>query len=104
MNTPVTIRKCRGFNKIIATSVFFAVVVTGYGQKIATHDVPLPSTIVGIRIVARIGLTAVTFLPDSSLTLLAVDGIKRRAVPCKSSRENRRALYWMISGNNAGKK
>src|SRR5258706_11226381 len=104
MNTPVTIRRCRGFNKIIAASVFFAVVVTGYGQKIATLEVQLPSATGGIGVVASIDLDPVTFLPDSSLTLLAVDGIKRTAIPFQISRGNRRTLYWMISGNNTGKK
>jgi len=104
MNTPVTIRRCRGFNKIIAPSVFFAVVVTGYGQKIVTLEVQLPSATGGIGVVASIDLDPVTFLPDSSLTLLGVDGIKRTAIPFQISRGNRRTLYWMISGNNAGKK
>jgi len=93
------------FNRTMAAFIFFSCVGIGYGQKIATLEVQLPMATRGIGVPASVALDPVTFVPDSSLTLLAVDGNKRTAIPFQVGWNNRRSLHWMIPADSSpGKK
>jgi len=95
----------RFFWIVMVFGISFTWTLSGYGQKIASIVVQLPHPTEGIGVTASVDLDPVTYVPDSSLVLLAVDGNKRTAVPFQISRANRRTLHWIMpSDSRAAKK
>ena len=95
----------RLLRNVVLVSISFNWALSSYGQKIATLVVQLPHPTQGIGVTARVDLDPITFIPDSSLVLLAVDGNKRTAIPFQISHDNRRTLHWIMpSESNATKK
>ena len=92
-NYPKVIRKLSFY------AVFCIIVMNNYGQKIATFEVDFSGETYGINFPVSIDLDAVTFIPDSELTLIEVSGNNRNSVPFQIEQGPRRTLYWMIKQN-----
>jgi len=94
----------RFFRRVIAIGISLAGALSSDGQKIATLVVQLPSPTQGIEVTASVDLDPITFVPDSSLVLLAVEGNKRTAIPFQISRDNRRTLNWIMPSESIATK
>ncbi len=71
-----------------------------YGQKIATLEVDLTSPTNGLHVPAKIDLDAITFLSDTVLSLVEVQGTKRTPVPFQIETMQSRRLHWMVDSDN----
>ena len=69
----------------------------GYSQKIATLEVDLSTATQGLAVTSRVNLDEITFLPDSSLSLLVVDGAKKTPVLFQISHGKQRTLHWLVN-------
>src|SRR5258706_4744747 len=94
----------RFFRIVMIICISFAWTLSSYGQKIATFVVQLPFPTQGIEVTVGVDLDPITFAPDSSLILLAVDGNKRTAVPFQISHDNRRTLHWLMPSESTATK
>src|SRR5258708_912165 len=70
--------------------------LNGHAQKIATLEVELSKASNGMDVAANVDLDDITFVPDSLLTLVAVEGTKKNPVPFQISQGKRRTLFWMV--------
>ena len=80
-------------------SVVFVLIwsLTVQGQKIATIEVDLSKPMKGLTIPASIDLDAITFLPDSELSLQEVQGSRRVPAPFQVDNKSRRELNWLVN-------
>src|SRR5688572_23458611 len=69
-------------------------------QGIATFEVELSKPTSGLAIPAKVDLDAITFLSDSVLSLVEVQGTKRSVVPFQIENRTGRTLYWMVNADN----
>ncbi|MDB5231904.1 MAG: hypothetical protein JWN76_2709 [Chitinophagaceae bacterium] len=85
--------------------LFFAytIPVSLVAQKIATVEVDLAKDMAGLDIPVHINLDAISFLPDSSIAMVEVQGNNRIPVLYQIENKGQRILYWIIS-NSTGKK
>lgn len=67
-----------------------------YAQKIATLEVVLSSASTELAVPVKTKLNAITFLSDTALSLVKVDGDKRAAVPFQIEDGEQRTLHWLI--------
>jgi hypothetical protein len=92
----------------VAKIVFFVFIVlvaaTGHAQRIATYQVQLPAATNGISVPVSVELDTLTFLTDSSLTLVEVAGSKTTPVPFQVQHGDHRVLTWAISNPGTAKK
>lgn len=65
-------------------------------QTIAGFKVSLPKATNGLAIPASVNLDEITFLADSSLALLEIDGSRKNPVPFQIKQEGHRVLYWSV--------
>lgn len=65
-------------------------------QTIAGFKVLLPKATNGLAIPASVNLDEITFLADSSLALLEIDGNRKNPVPFQIKQEGHRVLYWSV--------
>ncbi len=74
-------------------------------QKIASFEVNPTHVSNGIQMPVSVDLDAVTFLPDSVLQLVEVQGSKRIPVPYQVQSTGKRVLYWQVdqTGDKAQK-
>ncbi|MBD0284580.1 MAG: PmoA family protein [Flavisolibacter sp.] len=77
---------------ILFASLFRA----GHAQKIATLEVVLAKPTSSLSVPAKTDLDAITFLPDSVLNLVEVNGSKRTPVPYQIQNTDHRTLYWTV--------
>lgn len=77
------------------------VFVNGYAQKIATLEVVLNEPGSELDVPVKTDLNAITFLSDTALSLVKVDGDKRSAVPFQSVDGEQRTLYWLIESGES---
>ncbi|WP_324678590.1 PmoA family protein [Hymenobacter sp. GOD-10R] len=83
---------------------FFSVISTaGFSQKIATLEVDLPQSTSNLEIPVKARLDEVTLLPDSVLSLVAVEGSKRTPVACQIENGESRFIHWIIDPASAKK-
>lgn len=69
-------------------------------QKIATLEVELPNP-GGLSTVAQTNLDAITYLADSVLSLVEIEGNKKTPVSYQIENEGSRMLYWTVSSGKA---
>ncbi len=74
---------------ILFASLFRA----GHTQKISTLEVVLTKPTSSLSVPAKTDLDAITFLPDSVLNLVEVNGSKRTPVPYQIQNTDHRTLY-----------
>src|SRR5688572_24942084 len=81
-----------------------ACLVTAYGQKIATLEIELAAAAQGLDVPVQTNLDAITFLSDTLLNLVEVQGGKK--VPVKFQIESGavRTLHWIVTPNDKVKK
>jgi hypothetical protein len=76
--------------------IFVASVTYVSAQRVATFEVLLDKPTNGLSIPAKTDLDAVTFLPDSLLSLAEVRGNKRIPVPYQIETTDHRVLHWLV--------
>ena len=88
---------------LIAVTILHATIICT-AQKLASFEIELTKPTNGIEIPASVNLDNVTFVPDSLLTLVEVQGSTRTAVPFQLTQGKNRILHWMIIPGNKGEK
>ncbi|GGF06333.1 PmoA family protein [Hymenobacter cavernae] len=83
--------------------LFSVISTAGFSQKIATLEVDLPQATSNLAIPVKASLDEITLLPDSVLSLVAVEGGKRTAIPSQIENGNERFIHWIIDPVNAKK-
>jgi hypothetical protein len=73
-------------------------------QKIATIEVELTSSTNGIDVPVKTDLNALTFLHDSTLNLVALEGNRRTPVPFQIESGETRMLHWIVKPGKAAAK
>ena len=73
-------------------------------QKIATIEVELTSSTNGIDVPVKTDLNALTFLHDSTLNLVAIEGNRRTPVPFQIESGETRLLHWIVKPGTAAAK
>ncbi len=68
----------------------------GFAQTIATLEAVVPPTSSRLETPVKTSLDAITFLPDSVLNLVEVQGTKRMSVPFQIEHGSERTLHWII--------
>ena len=91
----------RNFSILIVT---FSSAFGSYAQKLAAFEVELTKQTNGLDVPASVNLDYVSFVADSLITLVEVNGAKRTVVPFQITRGRNRMLHWMISTRNDGAK
>lgn len=76
---------------------FLVVCLFSSAQKIATLEIEFPVATNGLQMPASISLDELTFLPDSILSLVKVEGNKKTPVPFQISNGEKRILYWLAT-------
>jgi hypothetical protein len=81
------------------------VFANGYAQRIATFEVELNNPGSGLAAPVKTDLNAITFLSDTALSLVEVQGGKKSPVPFQIEDGEQRILYWLIEPgeNRSGK-
>jgi hypothetical protein len=67
-----------------------------FAQRIATLEVVVPPTSSSLETPIKTSLDAITFLPDSVLTLVEVQGTKRTSVPFQIEHGTERTIHWIL--------
>lgn len=74
-------------------------------QRIVSFDVDVSKPMNAIDVPVSINLDALTFVPDSLLTLVEINGSTRTEIPFQITQGKHRMLHWMIrTNNNAARK
>ncbi|HKB43238.1 MAG TPA: PmoA family protein [Chitinophagaceae bacterium] len=95
-------KKRKYFLLLLFSMVLFT---NSHAQKIATLEVELTKSANGVNVPVSTNLDAITFLPDSVLNLVKVNGNKRIPVAFQISEGKERMLTWMIQpGKNTTEK
>jgi hypothetical protein len=77
--------------------VFLCVVIsTGNAQRVATLEVEPLTQAEGLVVPASIDLDAITFIPDSALALVEVQGDRTMPVPFQIEQGDHRTLHWLV--------
>jgi hypothetical protein len=87
--------------KYLVILLFFQIAVSIHAQTIASFEINLSKATNGLDIPTSISLDEITFLPDSTLSLLAVQGTKKTAVPFQIVHGEKRMLHWLAKPGNA---
>ena len=74
--------------------------ITMQGQKIATIEVDISKPMKGLSMPVSLDLDAVTFQPDSALSLLEIKKNGRQPVPFQVDYKNRRVLSWLVNSDD----
>lgn len=84
----------------LLTAIFSGIIfANGYAQKIAMLEVELNNANSELEIPVQTDLNAITFLSDTALSLIEVQGDKRSSVPFQIEDGEQRTLYWLIHPN-----
>ena len=81
---------------IISLILLLLTGIDSHSQKIATLEVDLSKTLGGLEVPVSVNLDDITFLADSSLSLLMVQGTKRTAVTFQIMQGDQRTLHWLV--------
>ncbi|QDA59226.1 DUF6807 domain-containing protein [Hymenobacter jejuensis] len=81
--------------------LFAGMHTVGVAQKIATLEVNLAQPANGLSIPVTTSLDAITFLPDSVLQLVEVQGSQRTPIAYQIESGNARFIHWIIETANA---
>jgi len=86
--------------------VFCVVIFTNSNaQKIATLEVELTKPAYGLDMPVKVDLDTITFLSDTALSLIEIQGNKRTQIPFQIRNGEHRTLHWVIkSGDEKVKK
>ena len=84
-------------------TAFFTIyfIVTAHSQTIATFEVTLTKPASGLTVPAKLNLDGLTFLGDSSLSLLEITGNKKAPIPVQIHHGECRELYWQINESSS---
>ena len=74
--------------------------MAAFAQRIATLEVALTKPTNGLQIPAKVDLDPITFLSDSELSLVEVQGSKRTPIAFQIENRESRALHWMVNSEN----
>lgn len=89
----------------LSTVVLYITCTSSYAQPIASFEVPLSKAVNGIEIPVSINLDEITFMPDSTLSLIEIQGNKKIPTAFQISQGKQRNLSWLvIPGNETVKK
>jgi len=77
--------------------LLFILTLSGSAQTIAGLKVSMPKATNGLAIPASVNLDEITFLADSTLSLVEVEGNKKTPVPFQIKQEGHRVLYWSVT-------
>jgi Methane oxygenase PmoA len=89
----------------LITVFYTAISFIASSQTIATFEIVLQKPANGINIPISVNLDEITFLSDSSLSLIELQGNKKIPTPFQISQGKQRTLYWLITpGNETNKK
>ena len=96
----------RTVKKTACIILFTWICFSGNAQKIATLEVVLDKDATGMEIPVRTSLDAITYLPDSIISLYEITRSGRNAVPFQIEAGFPRMLHWVVfpSGNKPGEK
>jgi hypothetical protein len=89
--------------KIITIALLTALSLKNYAQKIATFEVQLPAATSGLAVPASVSLDGVTFLADSSLSLVEVTGATTKKIPFQIRHAGSRTIHWSIANPGTAK-
>jgi hypothetical protein len=74
--------------------------IVARGQKIATIEVDVSRPMDGLTMPASVDLDAITYQPDSQLSLLEVQGNARVPVAFQIENKSHRVLHWLVNRND----
>jgi hypothetical protein len=86
--------------KIFLTIILSALMVAGYCQKITLLEVDLSKSASLLDEPFSIDLDAITFLPDTALSLVEIQGSKRIPIPFQIENKGRRTLSWIVKAGD----
>src|SRR5687768_27942 len=72
----------------------------GIAQKIATLDVEFAAPLNGLSVPAKVNLDGITFLSDTVLNLVEIQGNKKTPVSFQIENNGNRVLHWMVNSDN----
>jgi hypothetical protein len=104
MAEPAIKKTCVRMSRITLFAIVLCFTCYTYGQKIATLEVTLPAPANGMEIPASTNLDAITFLPDSVLSLVEINGAGKQPVVIQVQPGMHRTLYWMVKPAGDNKK
>ena len=84
--------------------LFVGTVLGSQAQKLVGFEIELTKPTNGMDIPASVNLDQVSFVADSLLTLVEVNGSTRTAVPFQITQGRNRTLHWMIGNRSDGTK
>jgi hypothetical protein len=85
----------------LPVALFWALSTAAYSQTIARFSVALPKPGSGLELPTSIDLDRLTFLPDSAISLVEVQGAKRVTVPFQiQDNGQQRTMYWQVLGDS----
>jgi len=84
----------------LTTLIFTGISFVAAAQTIAGFTVTLKNATNGIAVGASVNLDAVTFIADSSLSLVEVNGNKKTPLPFQILQQEHRMLYWSVSASD----
>ncbi|RYE19184.1 MAG: hypothetical protein EOP51_20415 [Sphingobacteriales bacterium] len=91
--------------KTITTAIITALFCfNANAQKLATLEVTLSSATAGLDVPASTNLDKITFLPDSVLSLVEIQGSKLVPVPYQIENKGTRKIFWLVKGNTGQKR
>jgi hypothetical protein len=89
---------------IFTVAILFVAFSAARGQKIATFKLIIPQGAGGIDVPASVDLDAVTYLPDSAISLVEIKGSKQVPVPYQIENKGRRFMYWLVKQDSSASK
>lgn len=78
--------------------------LASFAQKIATLEVEFFKPTNGLSIPVHVDLSEITFLSDTILSLVEIQGSKRMSVPFQIDSKSDRVLWWTVSADDKIKK
>ena len=82
---------------LLAAGAFLLISSPSLSQSLAKFKIAIDRPSNGLVIPASINLDELSFLPDSALALVQVDGNKKTPIPFQIKQETHRTLYWNIA-------
>ncbi len=86
------------------TAAFSFIASMGTAQKIATLEVALTQATNGLDVVTNVNLDDITFVPESSLSLVAVEGGRKTKIPFQIRQGRSRVMYWIVKTDRSAAK
>lgn len=90
--------------KLLTITLLTLFSITVSAQKIATFEVEMPAPTSGLSLPVTVDLDNVTFVADSSLSLVEVDGKTTTEIPFQIRESGRRTITWDVNNKGSKKK